>query len=210
MSDLLKSPRLNYHCLSRMRLLIVLLSIFARAAVLFAQTPYLSLKSVPSELEGDKLGESLGSFVSRHPKTHCVVNSTSKITSCSQWENVSILGMTVHADPACSPETQSSTICADGLNALFKDDRLSQISYEVGGTDKSAVVAYFTKNYGKPSVDTPTNTAWISKERTFSVYVARATREAEGPFLIHLTLLSVSAGGVGVLGGRPVKPGPRQ
>jgi hypothetical protein len=185
-----------------MRLLTILLLVFIQASVLLAQIPYLPPNSVPSELEGNKLGESLESFVSSHPKAQCVATTTT-IRSCSQWENISILGMAAHADPACSPEALSSQNCAEGLYALFRDNRLFQISYAVGGTDKSAAVTYFKKNYGKPSIDTPAYTVWKSKERTFSVTVGKLTRKVDEPILIHLTLLSTM---VGVFGGRSAKP----
>ncbi len=143
--------------------------------------------SGPFELAGDKLGESLTSFTSKHPKAQCV-DSTSKRKTCYQWEDVSIFGKTAHPEPKCSPEAHASPGCAQGLTAQFLEQRLVLLSYAVRGTDKSEATSAFKKKYGTPIIDTREATIWTISNTSLSVVVGKATEGKEGESLVTFVI----------------------
>ncbi len=141
-------------------------------------------QDVPSfELEGDSLGESLSSFVSRHPQAQCLTTAPN-MTSCYQWSHVSIEDMVAHPDDGCSPQKHSITGCAEGVTAQFRDDHLVLLSYAVEGMDKKAAVAKFKQKYGAPIADDSANTTWLSGNDMLGIAIGRATTGNDGPTLI--------------------------
>jgi hypothetical protein len=136
------------------------------------------------ELNSERLGETLSSFQSLHPKARCI-NSSKTRKDCYQWEDVSIFGLTAHPRSACLPETHSSADCAEGLTAEFADDHLVLLVYAVGGSDKKGAAAELKKRYGAPAIDTSEATIWTgAKARTLSVIVGKASEGSEGKSLI--------------------------
>jgi len=136
------------------------------------------------DLNSERLGETLTSFQSLHPKARCI-NSSKTRRDCYQWEDVSIFGLTAHPSSTCSPEKRSSADCAEGLTAQFVDDHLVLLVYAVGGSDKKDAVAELKKKYGTPAIDTSEATIWMgARARTLSVVVGRATDGSEGKSLI--------------------------
>src|ERR1700739_1241981 len=78
-------------------LLILILGVFKPTALMVHnQSPKKDSESF--ELHGDRLGESLTTFVSKHPKAECK-DSTKTRTNCYQWTDVSIFGMLAHPHP---------------------------------------------------------------------------------------------------------------
>lgn len=142
-----------------------------------------STSSTPFELQGDKLGESLATFIAQHPKAQCEdITRTRK--NCYQWVDVSIFGLIAHPPPGCSPATHSSSGCVQGLSAQFTEGRLIMLSYAVLGKDKQAAVASLKKKYAAPVIDTPDGTIWTSGNSTLSVVVGKATEHDNGETLI--------------------------
>lgn len=152
--------------------------------VLMALPPQADIKRPVDdfELNNERLGETLSSFQSLHPKARCISSSKSR-KDCYQWEEVSIFGLTAHPASTCSPEKHSSADCAEGLTAQFVDDHLVLLIYAVGGNDKKDASAELKKKYGTPAIDTSEATIWMRK-RTLSVVVGKATEGSDGKNLI--------------------------
>jgi hypothetical protein len=167
--------------------LILFLHIFLLAVTNFRAFQFGSSDSKPLELQGDKLGESLAAFISRHPKAQCEA-STTKRKNCYQWDDISIFGFSAHPAPGCSPATRSSAGCAQGLSAQFTDGRLVMLIYAVVGLEKEPAVSILKKEYGKPQIDTPDGTIWSGGSGTLSVVVGKATEQKDAETLITFTL----------------------
>ena len=135
------------------------------------------------ELQGDKLGDSLDSRLSHHPKAQCI-QSTNSRKSCYQWSDVCVFGIAAHADPSCSPEKSFVPTCAQGLIAQLVDGRLNMLTYTVEGKDKTKPVAELKKKYGSTLIDTREGAIWSRGQSTMSVTVGPATENSEGPSLI--------------------------
>ncbi|HXR32942.1 MAG TPA: hypothetical protein VN830_04505 [Verrucomicrobiae bacterium] len=170
-----------------MRVLMILMLCFIETTALpvWNQSPKQS--SEPFELQGDKLGDSLTMFVSKHPKAECM-DSTKTRTSCYQWVDVSIFGMTAHPDSGCSLKSYSSAGCVQGLTAQFADHRLILLSYAVVGMDKTEPTSALKKTYGAPLIDTREATIWSRDNATASVVVGKATETNDGPTLVTFVI----------------------
>jgi hypothetical protein len=158
--------------------------------LLFAALPVLRAQIQPDpsdptslQLAADKLGESFSSFVSNHPNAKCV-DSTTKTKNCYEWENVSIFDMKAHAEAGCSPEKHSADGCVQGLAAMFKDQKLVQLSYAVAGSDKSVIVTSLKEKYGAPAIDTREGTIWMRGNGVFSITVGKASENPNSPTLV--------------------------
>jgi hypothetical protein len=170
-----------------MRLLMIFVLVFVETPSLLALKQFQSAGSESFELEGDKLGESLESFVSQHPKANCV-ESTKTRTSCYQWAEISIFGMKAHPDPGCTPKIYSSAGCVQGLTGQFMEKRLISLSYAVSGTDKTEATAALKKKFGTPMIDTSEATLWSSGSAIASVVVGKATETSDGPVLVTVLI----------------------
>jgi hypothetical protein len=166
-----------------MRVLVILVLFLIGTHALLALNQFQPPSSEPFELGSDKLGESLATFVSKHPKAECA-DSTKTRTNCYQWVEVSIFGMTAHPDPGCSPKNHSSAGCVQGISAQFVDHRLVLLSYAVGGTDKAEATAALKKKFGTPVIDTHEATVWTNGNTTASVVAGKASEANDGPTLI--------------------------
>ena len=139
--------------------------------------------SEPFHLQGDKLGESLTSFVSQHPKARCE-EATKTRKNCYQWADVSIFGFSAHPDPSCSPAKHSLPGCVEGVTAQFTDGRLHMLTYAVAGSDQEPAVATLKKEFGAPIMETPMVTLWLAGNKTLSVVVGKATEQEGAETLI--------------------------
>jgi hypothetical protein len=167
-----------------MRALILLSQIFLLTTALTAASQFGSPSSAPFELQGDKLGESLATFISQHPKAQCE-DSTKTRKNCYQWDDVSIFGFTAHPEPGCTLAKHSVPGCVQGLSAQFAEGRLIMLSYAVAGKDKQPAVASLKKKYDKPVVDTPEGTIWSGGgSSTLSVVVGKAAEQEDAETLI--------------------------
>jgi hypothetical protein len=163
-----------------MRVLIILALVCIAAPSMLAQK---ETDTELLELQGDKLGESLSSFVAQHPKAQCA-NLSSKRKNCYQWEDVSIFGLVAHAESTCSPANHASPGCVQGLSAQFVDERLVLLTYAVGGSDKRDATTALKKKYGAPDIDTPEASIWSKGRGTLSVVVGKATDESNAETLV--------------------------
>lgn len=170
-----------------MRALIVLSQTLMLATVLSGKPQFGSPNSTPFELQGEKLGESLATFISLHPKAQCE-DSTKTRKNCYQWADVSIFGLTAHPSPGCSPAKHSSPDCVQGLSAQFKEGRLIMLSYAVAGKDKQPAVTSLKKKYATPVIDTLEGTIWSAGNSTLSVVVGKATEQENAETLITFML----------------------
>lgn len=139
--------------------------------------------SEPFQLQGDKLGESLTSFVSRHPKAQCE-DATKTRKNCYQWADVSIFGFSAHPDLRCSATKHSLPGCVQGITAQFTDGRLHMLTYAVAGSDSVPAVATLKKEFGAPIMETPMATMWLAGNKTPSVVVGKATEQEGAETLI--------------------------
>ncbi len=161
----------------------ILLLVCAATLLTSAQKLPEKIDSDSLELQGDTLGETAATFSAHHTKAQCVASSP-RTKNCYEWENISIFEMRAHPDSGCSPATHSDAGCVQGLTATFKDEHLNLLSYAVEGNDKSSAVVGLKKKYGKPSIDTPEATIWMSGNDVLSVVVGKATEGATGPTLV--------------------------
>jgi hypothetical protein len=139
------------------------------------------------ELQGDKLGESLETFLAKHPKAQC--DDTQKTrTACYQWVDVSIFGISAHPAASCSLKNRYAKTCLEGLNAKFSDHQLIALVYSVVGTDKSAASAELQKKLGKPAIDARDATVWNLADSTASVIVGKATESPDDPTILTVTI----------------------
>jgi hypothetical protein len=152
--------------------------------VLLASFPVMAQQSQPSEetsvpeqkssaltrdinhIKDDSLGESLDTFMAKHPKAECKKRDT-LVGDCHVWEDVSIAGITVRGVEKCSSETSDaapSTNCLQGIDAHFVKELLAGLSYLVEGDDASKVkiVSAFQQEYGTPTSDDQNQTMWSS------------------------------------------------
>jgi hypothetical protein len=166
-----------------MRLFFVLVQAFLLTFGTSPEPQFGSANSTPFELQGEKLGESLATFMSQHPKAQCE-DSTKTRKNCYQWADVSIFDLSAHPDPGCSPSKHSSPGCAQGLTAQFTEGRLIMLTYAVAGKDKQPAVASLKKKYHAPVIDTPEGTVWTSGSSTLSVVVGKAAEQADAETLI--------------------------
>ncbi len=168
-----------------MRALIVFSQIFLLTTTALTAGPQFgSPGSAPFELQGDKLGESVATFISQHPKAQCE-DSTKTRKNCYQWDDISIFGFAAHPEAGCTPSKHSSQGCAQGLSAQFAEGRLIMLSYAVAGKDKQLAVASLKKTYNAPVIDTPEGTIWCGgRGSTLSVVVGKATEREDGETLI--------------------------
>ena len=74
------------------------------------------------------------------------------------------------------------TGCAQAITAIFKDQRLTTLTYAVEGSDKSGAVRKLKEKYGQPAIDPPDGTIWMSGTTTLSVIVARRRKVLRGRF----------------------------
>jgi hypothetical protein len=134
-------------------------------------------------LHGDRLGESLTTFVSKHPKAECK-DSTETRTNCYQWTDVSIFGMLAQPKAGCSLKTYSTKGCVQGLSAQFVNHRLVLASYAVTGTDKAEPTAALKRTFGSPGFDTTKATIWRRDRSSASMVIGKATEQSDGSILI--------------------------
>ncbi len=92
--------------------------------------------------------------------------------------------MTAHPEAGCSAGKHALTGCAQGITAIFKEQRLTTLTYAVEGSDKSGAVRKLKEKYGQPAIDTPDGTIWMSRTTTLGVVVGKATEGSEGPVLV--------------------------
>jgi hypothetical protein len=139
------------------------------------------------ELQGDQLGETLESFLAKHPKAQC--DDTQKTrTACYQWADVSIFGISAHPAASCSLKNRYAKNCLEGLNAKFSDHQLIALVYSVVGTDKSAASAELQKKLGKPAIDARDATVWNLAASTASVMVGKASESPDDPSILTVTI----------------------
>ena len=139
------------------------------------------------ELQGDKLGETLDTFLAKHPKAQC--DDTQKTrTACYQWADVSIFGIAAHPAANCSLKNRYAKTCLEGLNAKFSDHQLIALVYSVIATDKSAASAELQKKLGKPAIDARDATVWNLSDSTASVIVGKATESPDDPTILTVTI----------------------
>jgi hypothetical protein len=143
--------------------------------------------STALELQGDQLGETLESFLAKHPKAQC--DDTQKTrTACYQWADVSIFGISAHPAASCSLKNRYAKNCLEGLNAKFSDHQLIALVYSVVGTDKSAASAELQKKLGKPAINDRDATVWNLGASTASVIVGKASESPDDPTILTVTI----------------------
>jgi hypothetical protein len=139
------------------------------------------------ELQGDKLGESVETFVAQHPKAECDKSQPVR-TVCYQWADVAIFGITAHAGATCSLRKRYAAECLQGITAKFTNQRLVSLVYTIGGTDKSDATAALTKKFGAPARESRDATTWSSGSETASVVVGKMMEESDAPSLITISI----------------------
>jgi|SRR5271155_5766690 len=150
-------------------------------------SPQQAPSSEPYELQGDKLGESVEAFMSQHPEAECD-NAQKPRTSCYQWRDVSIFGLSAHAGPGCNLKKRYAADCLQGITARFTDQRLVSIVYTVAGTDKTEAAAALKKKLGAPTMESRDGTVWNSGNANASVVVGKAMEESDAPSLITISI----------------------
>ena len=139
------------------------------------------------ELQGDRLGESVETFVSQHPKAECDTPQQTR-AACYQWADVSIFGLSAHAGPGCTLKKRYAADCLQGITARFTDQHLVSLVYTVAGTDKSEVAAALRKKLGAPTKESRDGTVWNNGNASASVVVGKAMEESTAPSLITIAI----------------------
>jgi hypothetical protein len=138
------------------------------------------------ELQGDKLGESVATFTAQHPKAECERSETR--TTCYQWADVAIFGLTAHAGAGCNLKKRYAADCLQGVTAKFTNERLVSLVYTIAGTDKSEAAAELRKKLGTPTLESRTASTWNSGGESASVVVGKMTEESDSPSLITISI----------------------
>jgi hypothetical protein len=139
------------------------------------------------ELQGDKLGESVETFVALHPKAECDKSQPAR-TSCYQWADVAIFGLTAHASAGCNFKKRYAGDCLQGLTARFTDQRLVSLVYTMEGADKSEAVAALKKTLGAPKMESRDGATWNNGTESASVVVGKMMEESSAPSLITISI----------------------
>jgi hypothetical protein len=167
-----------------MHSLILLPLMFLLSTARTGAPQFSSPSSALFELQDDKLGESLATFISQHPKAQCE-DSTKTRKNCYQWNDVSIFDFTAHPEPGCTLLKHLSPGCVQGLSAQFAEGHLIMLSYAVAGKDKQSAVSSLKKKYDAPVIDTPEGTIWSGNGgSTLSVVVGKAAEQKDAETLI--------------------------
>jgi hypothetical protein len=143
--------------------------------------------SASFELQGDRLGESLDTFVSQHPKAECDTSQTSRAV-CYQWTDVAIFGMTAHAAANCTLKRRYASDCLQGITAKFTDGRLVSLAYTLAGTDKAAAIAALKNKFGTPGKNSSEGTVWNKGDATASVIVGEPTETGDSAASITIAI----------------------
>jgi hypothetical protein len=149
--------------------------------------PQSSPASGTFELQGDKLGESVETFVSQHPKAECD-KSRSLRAVCYQWADVAIFGISAHAGAKCNLKQRYAADCLQGITARFTEEHLVSLVYTVGGADISGVTAELKKKFGAPTHESRDGSNWSSGSESASVVVTKVMEEADSPSLITVSI----------------------
>jgi len=139
------------------------------------------------ELQGDKLGESLETFMSQHPKAECDTSQKPRVV-CYQWADVAIFGLTAFNSPGCALKKRYAADCIQGITAKFADRRLMSLVYTVAGIDKTEATAALKNKLGAPVMNSSDGTVWNRGDATASVIIGKASEERDAPTLITITI----------------------
>jgi len=139
------------------------------------------------ELQGDKLGESVETFVAQHPSAQCDKSQQTR-SACYQWADVMIFGLTAHAGASCTLKKRYAADCLQGITAKFTEQRLVSLVYTIAGTDKSEAAAALRKKFGTPTLESRDATTWNSGGETASVVVGKMMEESDSPSLITISI----------------------
>jgi hypothetical protein len=152
---------------------------------LYAQQPQPSEETTPPEqkssalgkdinqLKGDRLGESLDSFKTNHPKAQCKKRD-SALTDCHVWDEVSIAGVSARGVEKCSseaPDSPPAMNCLQGIEAHFVSELLAGLSYLLEGDDgsKGLIVSAFKQQYGPPTSEGQDQVMWSNDDLILSI-----------------------------------------
>jgi hypothetical protein len=140
------------------------------------------------ELQGDKLGESFDTFMAQHPKAEC--DASQKIrTSCYQWADVAIFGLTAHPGSGCNLKKRYAADCLEGLTARFTDQRLVSLVYTVAGADRTEAAVALKKKFGAPTLESREATVWNSGNSNASVVAGKGDmQDSAAPSLITISI----------------------
>jgi hypothetical protein len=139
------------------------------------------------ELQGDKLGESLETFISQHPKAECDTSQKPRAV-CYQWANVAIFGLTAYNAAGCNLKKRYAADCIQGITAKFTDLRLVSLVYTVAGIDKTEATAALKDKLGTPVMNSSDGTIWNRGDTTASVMIGKASEDRDAPTLITITI----------------------
>ncbi len=139
------------------------------------------------ELQGDKLGESLETFMSQHPKAECDTSQKPRVI-CYQWADVAIFGLTAFNSPGCTLKKRYAADCIQGITAKFADLRLVSLVYTVAGLDKTEATTALKSKLGTPQMNSSDGTIWNHGDTTASVMIGKVSEERDAPTLITISI----------------------
>jgi hypothetical protein len=127
------------------------------------------------ELQGDRLGESVETFMAKHPKAECDTTTQKSFITCYQWSDVAIFGVAASPGTSCSLKKRYAADCLQGLTARFSEHSLTSIVYAVAGTDKTAITAELKKIFGASTRNATEVTTWNLNDAIVSVVADKAS-----------------------------------
>jgi hypothetical protein len=139
------------------------------------------------ELQGDKLGESVETFMAQHPKAECDTAQKPRI-SCYQWADVAFFGLMGRAAPGCNLKKRYAADCLQGIAARFTDQHLVSLVYTVAGADKAEAAMALRKQLGTPTMESRDGTVWNNGSATISVVAGKAMDENSQASLITISI----------------------